>query len=183
MRRDCRADPKKGPTVSKYRPIIISGGLMFLLAAICSIDAVARLLQIPSGVLASYFLGAPAVVEDHMVRIFTNPLLTVNPACSGVRFFAFIAGLGGGYWCGKHLLRWIALLPLCYLIALFGNSARISMAWQFRRFAGGRIPEWVQEYIHMGIGMVCFLTIVAALLHWINHQPRTAKGNINETIR
>ena len=169
--------------MSKYRSIIISGGLMFLLASICSPAAIARLLQIPSGVLASYFLGAPAVVGDNVVRILTNPLLTVGAECSGIRFFAFLAGLGGGYWCGKRLLRWLALLPLCYLIALLGNAARISMAWQFRRFTGGRIPEWLQEYIHMGIGMACFLTIVAVLLHWINHQPRNTKEPLHETIR
>jgi hypothetical protein len=72
-------------------------------------------------------------------------------------------------------VRWLALLPLSYLIALFGNAARISMAWQFRRFSGGRIPEWLHEYVHMGIGIVCFLTIVAVLLYWILPQPRQEK--------
>jgi exosortase/archaeosortase family protein len=173
----------KALSQSSVRSPLIAGLLMLLFSSLCSREPIAYGLQIPSGLLASIFLGAPAGIEDHVVRIFTDPLLTVNAACSGIRFFAFIAGLGGGYWCGKRLWRWMALLPLCYLIALLGNAARIAMAWQFRRFTEGRIPEWLQEYVHMGIGMVCFLTLVAALLYWINRQPSTVKEPLHETIR
>ena len=164
------------------RAPLLAGGLMLLIASICSRESMAYGLQVPSGFIAAFFLGAPALVDDHVVRIFTQPLLTVNSACSGIRFFAFIAGLGGGYWCGKRFWRWIALLPLCYLIALSGNVARIVMAWQFRRLTEGRIPDWLQEYMHMGIGMACFLSLVAALLYWINRQPPTVKEPLHETI-
>ena len=163
------------------REPLIAGAVMLLVARMGSFESILLALQIPSGLLASIFLGAPAVVEDQVVRIFTQPLLTVNAACSGVRFFAFIAGLGGGYWCGKRVGRWLVLLPLCYLITLLGNAARISMAWQFRRFTDGRIPEWLQEYTHMGIGIVCFLSLSAALLYWTHRQTR--KEITHETIR
>jgi hypothetical protein len=56
-----------------YRPLIITAGLMVLLASVCSIDALARLLQIPSGWLASVFLGAPVALDRDRVRIFTTP--------------------------------------------------------------------------------------------------------------
>lgn len=175
----------KGSLISSVRRVprepLVAGAVMLLVSRIGSLESIVHALQIPSGLLASVFLGAPAVVEDQVVRIFTQPLLTVNAACSGIRFFAFIAGLGGGYWCGKRVGRWLALLPLCYLIALLGNAARIAMAWQFRRFTDGRIPEWLQEYVHMAIGMVCFLSLVAALLYWINRQP--LKETAHENIR
>ena len=66
-------------------------------------------------------------------------------------------------------------------MTLLGNAARISMAWQFRRFTAGQIPEWLQEYAHLGIGMVCSLTLSAALLYWINHASKKEPENQKET--
>lgn len=159
--------------MNKQRPLIIAGCVIILLSMVGGLDSAIRWLQIPSGWLASFLLGAPSAIEDNAVRIFTHPQIVVGTACSGTRFFAFVAGLGAGYWCGQSFWRWLALLPISYVVTVFANAARIAMAWQFRRFSVGRIPEWLQEYVHMGIGVVCFLTITAVLLYSLN--PPTFK--------
>lgn len=161
--------------MNKYRTAIIAGGVMLILSALGDITAVARCFQLPSGWLASFFLGAPTVVDGDNMRILTAPLVIVSEACSGIHFFAFIAGLGSGYWCGVNIRRWMLLLPASYLITLFANAARIAMAWQFRRFSNGHLTEWLQIYIHIGIGIVCFLSITAILLYFIKQQPLQRK--------
>ncbi len=163
--------------MNKYRPIIIAGSLMLLLSWIGNIDAIARGLQIPSGWLAAFFLGAPAAMEDGSIRIFTSPQVIVSVACSGIRFFAFLAGLGGGYWCRGKIRRWLMLLPASYLITLFANAARIAMAWQFRRFSNGHLPGWLQMYVHIGIGTVCFLSVTAILMYVITPKPQPKTDN------
>ena len=166
----------------RYRSILISVATMFSLAWLGDIPAVERMLQVPSGVLAAGFLGAPFRIDADGVAILLQPLLMVTGSCSGTTLFAFLAGLGAGYWCGNRLRRWLLLFPLAYGMALLGNAARISMAWQFRRLTNGQIPEWLQEYAHMGIGMVCSLTLAAALLYWINLTAKNDSEIREETV-
>ena len=53
-----------------------------------------------------------------VVHIAVDPLLTVSTACSGARLFSILAGLGGGYWCGRQLRRWLILLPTVHWLKL-----------------------------------------------------------------
>lgn len=151
----------------RYKILILACAIMFAVNTLCVLTGAGRLLQIPSGGLAAFFLGAGAQLESGVVKILVNPPLTVSAACSGRGFFAFLCGLGGAFYCGKNQMRWLLLLPLCYLIALFANFARIIMAWHFHRLYAGRLPGWLQEYCHMGLGLACFLSITALLLWWI----------------
>jgi len=141
---------------------------MFAIDSACSLTGAGRFLQLPSGWLSALFLGAASRVDHDVVMILVNPPLTVSSACSGAGFFAFLCGMGGAFFCGWRPLRWLALLPLSYLIALLANTARIVMAWQFHRFSAGHLPGWLQEYSHMGIGMACFLSITAVLLWFLS---------------
>lgn len=157
------------------RSLFAAMAFMILINLLFTIAPLQRLLQIPSGCMASFFLGAPAEFDGSVVQIFTQPRLTVSTACSGVRLFAILSGLGAGYWCGRRRLRWLALLPLCYGITLFSNSARIAAAWQFRRISDGLLPDWLQEFAHMGIGMAWSLTIIAVLVYWMSRKPQPVK--------
>ncbi len=140
---------------------------MLAVDAVCSLSGAGRWLQMPSGWLAALFLGAGSRVDQDVLRILVNPPLTVSPVCSGSGFFAFLCGMGGAFYGGRSLRRWLVLLPLSYLIALLANSARIVTAWHFHRLSGTRLPEWLQEYCHMGIGLLCFLSVTAVLLWWL----------------
>lgn len=153
--------------MKKHAPLLIATVLTLIVHQLISFPPMERLLQIPSGYLAAFFLGAPASFDGEVVLITTHPLLTVSPACSGVRLFAILVGLGGGYWCARRIFRWLALLPACYLITLFSNSARITAAWHFRHVSKHLIPDWLQEFAHMGIGAVWSLTIISLLIFWI----------------
>ncbi|MBN2161655.1 MAG: archaeosortase/exosortase family protein [Pontiellaceae bacterium] len=161
--------------MTKYRSVLLAGIVMLLISALSGIEAVARAIQFPSGRLAAFFLGAPCAYDSGSLLIFTHPQTVVSIACSGVHFFAFLTGLGAGYWCNKNWKRWISLLPLCYLITLFTNAARITMAWQFRRFSTGHLPGWLQIYVHIGIGIVCFLSIATLCLYLINQNALQRK--------
>ena len=169
-----------GMSLKKHKTFIIACVVMFVIDFVCSLSGAGCLLQIPSGWLAALFLGAPCCVDQDIVRIMVSPLLTVSEKCSGSGFFAFICGMGGAFFCGSKPLRWLVLLPLCYLIALIGNVARIVMAWHFQRLSEGRIPEWLQEYSHMGIGMACFLSITAVLLWVILPRSRLVRRSLGE---
>lgn len=154
--------------MKKYLPLIFAAVIMVLVHEIASIQSLEKWLQVPSGFIAAFLLGAPASFDGEVVRIPVVPLLTVSTACSGARLFAILTGLGGGYWCGRRFLRWLALLPACYFITLCSNSARIAAAWHFRHASDRLIPEWMQEFAHMGIGAVWSLTIIALLVYLIN---------------
>ena len=166
--------------LKRYTPIIIAGSLMFFIYSILSLASTASLLQIPSGYIASFFLGAPISFSNSIIQIQTIPPLTVSIACSGIRLFSIIAGLGGGYWCRHNVWRWLILLPLSYIITLFSNAARIVVIWQFRRFSNGYLPDWVQEFCHMGIGIVCSLTIILAIFHFITNKSIKNKEPIHD---
>jgi exosortase/archaeosortase family protein len=155
------------------RPLIIAIVTMFLLRWIGEIPGVLKIMQVPSAILASLFLGAPFVIDGSSVQILVHPLLEVTPHCSGMTLFSFLAGIGAGYWCGKNVLKWLWLLPITSFISLLGNAARISMAWQFRRLTEGHLPDWAQEYAHMSIGIICSLTITAAILYFIHFKSNT----------
>lgn len=152
----------------KNRSMIVTGLLLAGLLSFSTTPILIQALQLPSGWLAAFFLGAPSCVDGDLVRIFTTPQVTISQACSGVRFFILITALGGGYWCGTKIRRWLLLFPVTYLIAVHVNAARISMIWQFRRFSAGLIPEWLQQHGHMGIGIVCFLSVITVLFYWCN---------------
>lgn len=151
----------------RYKIFIIACAIMFAIDTACALTGARYLLQIPSGWLTAIFLGAGARVESGVVMIQVYPPLSVSAACSGCGFFAFLCGMGGTFFCGRNTLRWLTLLPLSYLIALFANTARIIMAWQFHRLYASHLPGWLQEYCHMGLGLACFLSITAVLLWWM----------------
>ncbi|MDD2598541.1 MAG: hypothetical protein PHO37_04875 [Kiritimatiellae bacterium] len=158
----------------RYKNFFIACAIMFTLDAACASTGAAWLLQLPSGWLTALFLGAGARVESGVIMIAVYPPLSVSAACSGCGFFAFLCGMGGAFFCGRNWLRWLALFPLSYLIALLANTARIVMAWHFHRLCAGHLPGWLREYCHMGIGLACFLSITALLLWWmvIKNAPR-----------
>lgn len=158
--------------MKKHLPFLLAAGLMLLTYELASLRQLERLLQLPSGHLAAFFLGAPASYDGELVHISVEPLLTVSRSCSGARLFAILTGLLGGYWCGRRLLRWLALLPLCYGLALLSNSARIAAGWHVHTISNHLIPEWLQEFAHMGIGIVWSLTIVALLVYFITRSPK-----------
>ena len=163
--------------MKKHQPLLIAAGLMLLIHALFASEPLTRLLQVPSGVMASLFIGAPVSFSAGVVHIHAQPELTVSGACSGVRLFAILTGLGGGYWCGRQPRRWLALLPFAYGAALFSNSVRIAAVWQFRRIFANAIPEWLHEFAHMGIGIVWSLTLVTIPLYAITRK------STHETIR
>jgi exosortase/archaeosortase family protein len=161
--------------MKKQLPLFIAASLMLLIHALFSIGPLTQWLQLPSGFIASLFIGAPIEFSADMVHIQAQPELTVSNACSGVRLFAILVGLGGGYWCGRHPRRWLALLPLAYGVTLFSNSVRIVVIWHFRRIFENVFPEWLHEFAHMGIGIIWSLTIITALLYAITRQPKPLK--------
>ncbi|WP_372846829.1 exosortase/archaeosortase family protein [Pontiella sp.] len=161
--------------MKKQYPLLLAAGLMLLVHALFSTAPLTRLLQMPSGALAALGIGCPVSFSADMVHIHARPELTVSNACSGVRLFAILVGLGGGYWCGRHPRRWLALLPLAYGVTLFSNSVRIVMVWHFRRIFESVLPEWLHEFAHLGIGTVWSLTIITALLYAISRPPKPLK--------
>jgi len=158
--------------MKKHLPLIIAAGLLLMMHEFFSLQSREKLLQIPSGYIAAFFLGAPAAFNGEVIEVGIKPLLTVSIPCSGVKLFSILIGLGGGYWCGCKPLRWLVLLPVCYLITLFSNSARIVAAYHFRTITDGLLPDWLQEFAHMGIGGVWSLTVIAVLVYWITRSSQ-----------
>lgn len=153
--------------MKKHMPLVIAAGLMLVMHDIFSIHALEKWLQIPSGYIAAFFLGAPVSFTGEVIEIGTKPLLTISVPCSGVKLFSILIGLGGGYWCGRKISRWLVLLPACYVITLFSNAARIVAGYHFRIITEGMLPDWLQEFAHMGVGGVWSLTVVALLVFLI----------------
>jgi len=161
--------------MKKHMPFLIAAGLMLLAHGLMSTPPLEKWLQLPSGYIAAFLLGAPSVCTGGVIEIGTQPLLSVGIPCSGVKLFSILVGLGGGYWCGRKPLRWLALLPACYGVALFSNSARIVAGFHFRTLTAGLLPDWLQEFAHMGIGGVWSLTVVAVLVYLITRPPQPLK--------
>jgi exosortase K len=139
-------------------------------------------LCLPSAGICSVFLDSTctATAEGYLL---TNPVLTVHVtrACSAEGFLILLFSLIS---CAAirslrftELLKLIWIFPLAYGITILANSARIIAGWATGRLARAFLPEHFWSGIHLGTGIVIFLTcliITYLLLKWrlLNgHQP------------
>ena len=131
-------------------------------------------LGLPSSLICSMFLGSDCVAtaEGYML---TNEMLPVHvtEVCSGASFFILLLVLISGAVIEscrfKELLKIVWIVPLAYAITVFANSARIIGGWVTGKWARMALPEDLWAGIHLGTGVVIFLTFLIAtylLLKW-----------------
>ena len=151
--------------------LILLPGL--LLASYC--DTFRRyFLCLPSAQISSLFLGSncTATAEGYLL---TNPILTVHvtKVCSAMSFFILLSTLAAGAVIRslrpKEFLNLIWIIPLAYVITILANAARIIAGWVTGRWARAVLPENFWPGVHLGTGVVVFLTfliITYLLLKW-----------------
>jgi exosortase K len=131
-------------------------------------------LGFPSAQICSIFLGSDCIAtpEGYML---TNEMLPVHvtKACSAASFFMLLLVLISGAVIKslqiKEFLKITWIIPLAYIITISANAARIVGGWITGRWARMVLPENFWAGIHLGTGVVVFLTFLIAtylLLKW-----------------
>ena len=131
-------------------------------------------LGFPSAQLCSLFFGSDCIATPEGY-LLTNAALPVHvtKACSAASFFILLLvmmAMAVMPSCrGKDLLKLVWVVPLAYGITLMANTARIIGGWLTGRWARSTLPENLWAGVHLGTGVVVFLTVLIAvylLLKW-----------------
>lgn len=131
-------------------------------------------LGFPSAQLCSLFLGSDCIAtpEGYLLTAAVLPV-HVTKACSAASFFILLlvtmAMAVVPSRRGKDLLKLVWVVPLAYGITLMANTARIIGGWLTGRWARSALPENLWAGVHLGTGVVVFLTVLIAvylLLKW-----------------
>lgn len=142
-------------------------------------------LCLPSAGICSIFLDSTCTVTPEGY-LLNNPVLAVHVTrtCSAEGFLILLFSLIS---CAvirslrfKELLKLTWIFPLAYGITILANSARIIAGWATGNLARAFLPEYSWSGIHLGTGIVIFLTfliITYLLLKWRlfnGYQPNQA---------
>lgn len=132
---------------------------------------------LPSAQMCSLFLGVDCITTEHGYML-TNRILTVHVtrACSAANFFILLSALIVGLVIKsarfRELLKIVWILPLAYIITILANSSRIVGGWITGRWARSVLPENFWPGVHLGTGIVVFLTFLILtylLLTWSSY--------------
>jgi exosortase/archaeosortase family protein len=115
----------------------------------------------PAARVAASFLGASCAPAEEGFRIFSCPAVHVTAACSGVSYFFIVMAVL--LFSVVQFRRWrflLGVVPAAYAVTLVANSARIVCGWHTRILAERFLSERWYNLVHLGTGMVCFLTFL-----------------------
>lgn len=152
------------------RNIIITALVLFLGLPVTSLfdDFWLHYFCMPSAQLCSLFLGSDCITTSEGY-LLTNDLLAIHvtKVCSGASFFILLCALMIGLTVQsiglKNLIRLSWILPLAYVVTILANSSRILGGWITGRWARAFLPEPWWGGIHLGTGVVIFLTFLIAI--------------------
>ena len=149
----------------RQRPGAIVTGLLLVVASplVSGLPRVWRaILCIPSGIMASLFLGGTWELTSEGIRLLTDPIAHVTSACSGASFFVLLVALFAGLAAtGKSPVRKLILLyPCAYVITLLANVSRIVLCWHGKVLSNNLLPSKFDAAAHMAIGMMVFLPLL-----------------------
>ena len=137
---------------------------------------------IPSGYLASTFLGRQLVFTDtgEAVIPVLSSAIHITQSCSGFGFFCILAAAATlvGYECFKRSNQlMILLLPIAvYLITLFANASRILCGYYAHSLSQRIVPANFQPVIHQAVGVTVFLSVLVLLsVTWSRAQHHSSR--------
>ena len=132
---------------------------------------------LPSAQICSLFLGADCITTENGYMLANRMLaIHVTNVCSAANFFILLSALMAGLVIKsarfRELLKIVWILPLAYVVTIFANSSRIVGAWVTGRWARRILPENFWPGVHLGTGIVVFLTFLILtylLLSWSSY--------------
>lgn len=163
--------------------LMLSGGLVF---ANLFDSFWLEFLGFPSARICSMFFASDCVSTSEGYLI-TNKALPVHvtDVCSASNFFILLIVLIScsviQSFSAKELTKAVWILPLAYAVTVFANSSRIIGGWVTGRWARMTLPENCWPGIHLGTGVVVFLTCLMMTYLFLNRRllngcqgPKTA---------
>jgi exosortase K len=128
----------------------------------------------PSARFCSLFLGSDCIPTANGYMLTNESLaIHITKACSGASFFILLCALIISVTIKSirmnDVVKLCWILPLAYIVTLLANSSRILAGWITGRWARAFLPEDLWGGVHLGTGVVIFLTFLIctySLLIW-----------------
>jgi hypothetical protein len=147
-------------------------------------DLIYRVFAFPAAWLTALFFGSPVLVDSagEMVIPIADQCLRMVPGCSGFVFFCLM----GGWVIGEYVLRWrgielcgalSAALVVVYGLTIITNTIRMISAFYADQFCRMILPDNFCPVVHLGIGVLVFLSVLYSVVLFLQREKRYAGEN------
>ena len=134
------------------------------------------LLGHPAAHLAGWWLNTPHTMTPDGILLMDGALsIMVTPTCSGADFLALLCGIMLPFLTPTHRHRYLWLMgPSAIVITIATNSCRIIAGWYTGLWARHALPETYWGGVHLGTGILLFLTALIAVYAICSRLERNA---------